>query len=107
MARKFVLTGGPKKFFNKKLLPEVSWGKTKNSYVSVSSSWYKNVISEVKTARRKKRLSQESLAKLLGTTQSEVSRFEGGKSNPTVEMLDRIIATLDLEIKILAKKSKK
>lgn len=101
-----VRVGGPKKYFNK-IVKKVGWGKTKYSYVSISAPWYKSVISEAITARRKKHLTQKQLGVLLSTTQSEVSRFENGKSNPTVEFLDRLLATLELEIKTSAKKSKK
>ncbi len=101
-----VRVGGPKKYFNK-IVKRVGWGKTKYSYISISAPWYKAAINEVRSARHKKRISQKQLATLLGSTQSEISRFENGKSNPTVEFLDRLMATLDLELKIWAKKPKK
>lgn len=104
---KTILTRGPLKFFDKKQIPVVSWGKTKHSYISISAPWYKTMILEIKKARRKKRISQMSLATLLGTSQAEVSRFENGKSNPTVEFLDRLISTLGMELKITSKKPKK
>ena len=105
--KKTKLTAGPLKFFNKKDVPTVSWGKTKQSYVSITAPWYRAMIDEIKKARRKKRISQSALAKLLGTSQAEVSRFESGKSNPTVEFLDRLISTLGLELKITSRKPKK
>jgi len=104
---KTILTGGPLKYFNKKTLPVVSWGKTKQSYVSISAPWYKSMIEEIKKGRHSHSYTQLNLAQLLGTTQSEISRFENGKSNPTVEFLDRLITALDLDLKILAKKPKK
>ena len=84
----------------------VGWGKTKYSYVSISAPWYKTMIEEIKKNRRKKNISQESLATLLGTSQAELSRFENGKSNPTVEFLDRLISSLGMELKITNKKTK-
>jgi ribosome-binding protein aMBF1 (putative translation factor) len=102
-----ILTGGPLKYFNKKKVSIASWGKTKQSYVSISATWYKAMIDEIKKGRRKLGYTQHSLAALLGTTQSEVSRFENGKSNPTVEFLDRLISALELELKVSAKKPKK
>jgi len=104
--KKTIRTGGPKKYFNK-IVQSVGWGKTRYSYVTVSAPWYLNIVTAAKTARRKKQLTQKSLAALLGTTQSEVSRFENGKSNPTVAMLERLFGTLNLELKISAKKAKK
>ena len=85
----------------------VGWGKTKYSYVSISAPWYKTMIEEIKKNRRKKNISQESLATLLGTSQAELSRFENGKSNPTVEFLDRLISSLGMELKVTNKKPKK
>ena len=85
----------------------VGWGKTKYSYVSISAPWYKTMILEIKKARRKKRISQESLATILGTSQAEISRFENGKSNPTVEFLDRLISSLSMELRVTSKRSKK
>lgn len=103
---KTITVGGPKKYFNK-IVKKVGWGKTRYSYVAVTAPWYKNIVNEIKTARRRKGLTQKHLATLLGTTQSEVSRLEGGQSNPTVAMLERLFGALDLDLKIFAKKPKK
>lgn len=101
-----VRIAGPKKFFNKRI-KKVSWGKTRYAYVSISARWYGDLVEATKSARRKKGLSQMSLAGLLRTSQPEVSRFEHGHSNPTVEFIDRLISVLDLELKITNKKLKK
>lgn len=50
--------------------------------------------------RKKKKLSQTSLAKRIGTTQGNVARIESGSQNFTVNLLDRIASALDAELKI-------
>ena len=50
--------------------------------------------------RKKKKLSQTSLAKRIGTTQGNVARIESGNQNFTVNLLDRIASALDAELKI-------
>lgn len=85
----------------------VGWGKTRDSYISVSSVWFEQLIKAVRSARKRKGLSQQELAAILGTTQSELSRFESGKSNPTVEMVDKVVTILDLKIKVVQKRKNK
>lgn len=43
-------------------------------------------------------LSQVEFAKLMGVTQSQISRWENGDSNPTIETLARIAFRLNLHI---------
>jgi transcriptional regulator with XRE-family HTH domain len=44
----------------------------------------------VRRARRKAGITQAELARRLGTTQSVVARWEGGKVSPTIATLSRI-----------------
>ena len=48
--------------------------------------------------REEKGLTQDDLAKLLGTTQSAVARIESGKQNLTTEMLGKISKAMNREI---------
>lgn len=52
--------------------------------------------------RKKRKMSQATLAKKVGTTQSNIARLEGGNQNFTITFLDKIVSALDanLEIKI-------
>ena len=50
--------------------------------------------------RLKKKMSQRDLAKKLRTSQAVISRIESGNSNPSLDLLKRIAAALDLKLHI-------
>ena len=45
-----------------------------------------------------KNISQEDLAKILGTSQSYIAKLEGGDANPTIGKIGRILARIGLRI---------
>ena|SRR3990167_2792612 len=45
-------------------------------------------------------LTQKELARRMGTKQSVISRFESGRSNPTLDFLYRLADALGAELKI-------
>jgi len=47
-----------------------------------------------------KELTQKALAKKIKTKQSVISRFESGKSNPTIGFMQKVAKGLDAKIKI-------
>lgn len=51
-------------------------------------------------ARLKKKLSQEELAKKIGSKQPVVSRIESMSSSPTVSLLKRLASALDAHLQI-------
>ncbi len=61
------------------------------------------VINAVIAARIEKKMTQAELAARANTKQSNISRFESGNYNPSVEFLRKIAGALDkqLEIKFL------
>lgn len=48
----------------------------------------------IKEARRRRRLSQHSLAIRAGTDQAAISRIERGEVSPTVETVERLLAAM-------------
>jgi predicted transcriptional regulator len=58
------------------------------------------LISEVIKARIEKNITQKDLATLIGTKQSNISRFENGNANPSIEFLKKIADALDKTIEI-------
>ena len=50
--------------------------------------------------RKKKKLTQQALAKKLGTSQSAIARIEAGKLNVTIETLGKMAATMQASVKI-------
>lgn len=58
------------------------------------------VIRAVIEARMKRGLTQERLAKKVGTKQSVISRLETGRGNPTLEFLQKLASALDTHLEI-------
>ncbi|OGK23632.1 transcriptional regulator [Candidatus Roizmanbacteria bacterium RIFCSPLOWO2_01_FULL_37_13] len=58
------------------------------------------LIEAVLEARMKKGITQEILAKKIGTKQSVISRLEAGKANPTVSFLKKLAAALSTKLEI-------
>ena len=50
--------------------------------------------------RNKEGLTQKELARRMGTKQSVISRFESGKTNPTLDFLYRLADALGAKLKI-------
>jgi predicted transcriptional regulator len=53
--------------------------------------------------RIKRGITQKKLARMVGTKQSAISRFESGEYNPTLLFLGKIADALDAEITISVK----
>ena len=63
------------------------------------------VIRAIIRARIEKGLTQQQLAKKIGTKQSVISRLESGRANPSVAFLKKLAAALNsnLEIKFISR----
>jgi DNA-binding XRE family transcriptional regulator len=53
---------------------------------------------ELVTARRAAKMTQTRLSELSGIPQSEISRFERGRGNPTLETIGRLLSSLDRQV---------
>jgi len=58
------------------------------------------LISELIKIRIKKGLTQEKLAKQIGTKQSAIARLESGKENISIDSLEKISHAMGAKIKI-------
>jgi DNA-binding XRE family transcriptional regulator len=58
------------------------------------------VISQIIEARSEKNITQEELAKMVGTRKSNISRLESGTYNPSLDFLSKIAKCLGKEIKV-------
>lgn len=65
------------------------------------------IIGEIIKQRQRRKMTQEQLAKRLGTTQSAVARIEAGKSNLTLETLERVAEALECSVAFSLKPKKK
>lgn len=54
----------------------------------------------IEDARKKAQMTQEELAKKIGTNKSYISRVESGKTEPKVSTFYRIVAALGLTIEL-------
>lgn len=52
-------------------------------------------------ARIEKKLTQKQLAQKLGIAQSALARFESGRTNPTLSLLQKITTGLGLKLTVL------
>jgi len=58
------------------------------------------IIDAVIAARMEKHMTQADLAERADTKQSNISRFESGNYNPSVEFLQKIAGALDKQLEI-------
>jgi predicted transcriptional regulator len=58
------------------------------------------VVREIIKARYELNLTQEQLAKLAGTKQSNISRLESGEYNPTIEFLSKVAQAMGKTLEI-------
>lgn len=58
------------------------------------------LIKEIIQARLEQNLTQNDLAQLIGTKQSNISRLENGNANPSLEFLEKIASALGKKIEI-------
>lgn len=56
------------------------------------------IIRSIAISRTKKGISQRTLAKKIGITQSALARFESGKINPTLSFLRKVTSGLGLQL---------
>lgn len=96
-----IVTGGPLKYYNRRRVRRVFAEKLGVApFEPITAAWFQAIISEIASARHRKQLTQVALASLLGTRQSEISQLECGKTNPTVESLERIFLALGIELDV-------
>lgn len=58
------------------------------------------VIAKYVKCRKDKKMTQENLSRLSGISRPNITRFESGHYNPSLEMLVRIAAAMDMEVEI-------
>lgn len=58
------------------------------------------VIREIINARKELNLTQEQLAQLVGTKQSNISRLESGEYNPTLEFLGKVAQVMGKTLEV-------
>lgn len=64
---------------------------------------YYSLVSELMKLRRHRKITQKQLEKVSGIPQSEISRIESGRANPTLATLRTLVRALGGEIRIMEK----
>lgn len=65
------------------------------------------VIGSYVKCRKDKKLTQDNLAQLTGISRPNITRFESGKYNPSLEMMVRIAAAMDMEVQVTLVRKKR
>lgn len=58
------------------------------------------VIEAFLNARKLRDMTQVDVSRKSGVSQSDISKLERGKSNPTIKMLERLAESMDMHIEI-------
>ena len=58
------------------------------------------VVEQLKSARKAQNVTQEVLAERVGTKKSNISRFESGRYNPSLDFLIKVADSLGKQIQI-------
>ena len=58
------------------------------------------VVEQLKSARKAQNVTQEVLAERVGTKKSNISRFESGRYNPSLDFLIKVADSLGTQIQI-------
>jgi len=86
----------------------MNWSKAKTiilrnkevqNELKMNEAEYK-IIEEIIMARKEKNLTQKDLAQLIGTKQSNISRFESGNYNPSLEFLNKLASAVGKELEV-------
>ncbi len=84
--------------FNEFLKESLKNPKIKTEYDRLQPEFA--LIEAVLKARKEKGLTQEDLAKMVGTKQSVISRLEKGRANPSVAFLMKLAHALQTSLEI-------
>lgn len=72
----------------------------KEDILKKQESVRKNIVEQYVRYRKAKNLTQEELANNMGIKRPNISRFESGQCNPTLDLLVRMADCMELDIEI-------
>ena len=71
------------------------------TYATENTRPFKEVGAFIKDMRVYRRLTQQQLADKTFVSPGHISRIETGKTLPSIELLDKLLETLSLELKVI------
>lgn len=86
------------KLFSEYLNDKLNNPEFKKEYDALEPEY--ELIQELIEMRKMKNLTQSDISKMTGIHQTDISRLETGKANPTLETLLRVADSLDSKLKI-------
>lgn len=84
--------------FNDFLKEQLKDSDFKKEYEALEVEY--DIVRQIIKSRLEQNLTQEDLAKRVGTTQSNISRLESGNYNPTIEFLEKVADSLGKKLKV-------
>jgi len=81
--------------------PIIAWILYKEKLVSRQEAVRKDIVKQYIAYRKLRNLTQEDLANLMGIKRPNISRFETGEYNPTLDLLVKMAESMNLEINII------
>lgn len=66
-----------------------------------------SVINEIVNLRKSSKMTQAEMAKIVGIPQSNISRFESGKVEPTLDFIQNLVSKLGYKINVSLEKIQK
>lgn len=79
------------------------WDNSNKILIENQEKLRKSVIVQYIKYRKKNNMTQEDVAELMGVRRPNISRFESGQYNPTLDMLIRMAHCLGAELEITLK----
>ena len=76
------------------------YGKHSAFIEAIQKETRADVIGKYKSCRKGKKMTQVQLAERTGISQPNITRFESGNYNPSLEMMVRIASALDMKLEI-------
>ena len=67
---------------------------------TMQSETRKKVAEQYINCRKQKKMTQEQLAKRAGISRTNITRFESGTYNPSLEMMVKIAAAMDMKLNV-------
>ncbi len=74
--------------------------KENNDIIDKQKKVRQNIINQYIEYRKIRNLTQEDLADIMGIKRPNISRFETGQYNPSLDLLVKMAESMDLEIRI-------
>lgn len=71
--------------------------------IKTRSNASRDVARQLRDVRRSQGMTQESLAELVGTKKSNISRLESGRYNPSLDFLVKVAGGLGKQIQVKVK----